>query len=162
MCYNIFGNVKEKGEAKMEAGNFKIFELLKRINDTIEKTSNSSLQSNDLTLSQLKMLFFILHAENAPDKSCMPLKTLEKRFGVAQSTAAGIIQRLEKKGLVESVANEEDKRIKLLMVTDKGKSICESAAQGMDRLIDKSLSSFTEKEKKYLEELLRKLLNNIE
>lgn len=146
----------------MRINTFDIFELFKRINDTIEKNSNSNLQSNDITLSQLKMLFFIHHAENAPEKGCMPLKELERRFGVAQSTAAGIIQRLEKKGLVESVADADDKRIKLLRVTEKGKSICDSAKKGMDKLTENAVRDFTEEEKLCLKDLLQRLLNNLE
>lgn len=146
----------------MRINTFDIFELFKRINDTIEKNSNSNLQSNDITLSQLKMLFFIHHAENAPEKGCMPLKELERRFGVAQSTAAGIIQRLEKKGLVESVADEDDKRVKLLRVTEKGKSICDSAKKGMDKLTENAVRDFTDEEKVCLKDLLQRLLNNLE
>lgn len=146
----------------METENFHIFELFKRINDKIEKTSNSNLKANDITLSQLKMLFTILHSEYSPEKGTMPLKELERRFGVAQSTAAGIIQRLEKKGLVESVADAEDKRIKILRTTRKGKSICESAAKSMGEMSERSLSEFTVDEKAELERLLRKLLKSIE
>lgn len=87
----------------MEADNFHIFELFKRINDTIEKNANSNLQANDITLSQMKMLFAILHKDDFPHNDCMPLKELERHFGVAQSTAAGIIQRLEKRGLLKAL-----------------------------------------------------------
>jgi len=163
MCYNIFGKcLRKRGKQEMEADNFHIFELFKRINDTIEKNANSNLQSNDITLSQMKMLFYILHTENVPERDRMPLKELERRFGVAQSTAAGIIQRLEKKELVESVAGAEDKRVKILRVTEKGKSTCKSAEKSMDEITAKAVTGFTDEEKNTLDLLLRKLLNNIE
>lgn len=146
----------------MEPDNFHILELFKRINDTIEKNANSNLLSDNITLSQVKMLFMILDGECSPEKGFMPLKELERRFGVAQSTAAGIIQRLEKKSLVESVADTEDKRVKILKTTEKGKSICENAVKSMDEMSKRSLSKFTAEEKTELERLLRKLLKNLE
>lgn len=153
-----------KGEGKntMETDNFHVLELFKRINDTIEKNANSNLQSYNITLSQVKMLFTILNAESSPKKGVIPLKELERRFGVAQSTAAGIIQRLEKKGLVENVADAEDKRVKVLITTDKGKSICESAVRSMMKQNEKALCGFDGNERSELERLLRKLLKNIE
>lgn len=146
----------------VETDTFHIFDLFKRINETIEKKANSDLQSNDITLSQLKMLFTVSKKGNYPEKGCMPLKELERRFGVAQSTAAGIIQRLEKKGLVESFADAEDKRVKLLRVTEKGKNICESAEKSMDEFTENAVRSLTEEEKNCLMSLLQRILNNFE
>lgn len=146
----------------MDADNLQIFELFKRINDSLEKNANSNLQSSDITLSQMKMLFFIRHSENSAEKGCMPLKELERRFGVAQSTAAGIILRLEKKGLVESVAAAEDRRVKILRVTDKGKFICGNAEESMEKMPRIALNGFTESEKRSFEDMLKRVLANIE
>ena len=144
-----------------EEYNLNVIELLKRINDTIEKNANSNLLSNNITLSQLKMLFMILESECSPEKSFMPLKELERRSGVAQSTAAGIIQRLEKKGLVESVVNTSDKRVKILKTTQTGRSICTKAVKSMDEVVRSSLEEFIDDEKNELERLLKKLLKNL-
>ena len=107
------------------------------------------------------MLFTVLHAENSPEKGCLPLKELERRFGVAQSTAAGIIQRLEKKAYVESIGDAEDKRVKVLRITEKGKSICASAAKSMDEITAAAVTGFTDEEKNALYELLKRILNNL-
>ena len=92
----------------MESRKFHNGELIKRINAKVEKATNNPLLIYDLTSTQFKMLV-MLHL--IPDHTAM-LKELEKYFGVAQSTAAGIIARLEKKNLVASFSDENDKRIK--------------------------------------------------
>lgn len=142
----------------MEEDEFQIFELFKRISDTLEKKANSDLQSNGITASQLKMLFAVSNSEGSGK---MTLKELEHRFGVAQSTAAGIIKRLEAKKLVESVTDEEDKRIKVVRITDCGRKICSDAKNSMKEGHKQMLKGFTEKEKHDFKELLQRFFNNI-
>lgn len=145
----------------MKEEGFQIFELLKRISDTLEKRANSDLQSNGVTASQLKMLFAVLESERLEKKGCITLKELERHFGVAQSTTAGIIKRLEIKKLVESV-DGDDKRIKSVRITDTGRNICGNAGNAMKKSHEKMLKDFTDEEKQIFKELLQKLLNNSE
>lgn len=145
----------------MEEDEFQIFELFKRISNTLEKKANSDLQSNGITASQLKMLFAVSNSEGSGEKGSLTLKELERRFGVAQSTAAGIIKRLEAKKLVESVTDEEDKRIKVVRITDSGRKICSNARNSMREGHKQMLKGFTEKEKHDFKELLQRFLNNI-
>ncbi len=65
--------------------------LFKQIHDELEKCLNNSLRSRDLTLAQVGILMELRYT---PEKQ-MSLKELERRFHVAQSTAAGIVSRLE-------------------------------------------------------------------
>ncbi len=62
----------------MNQRHFSCGELMKRINDMIEKQGNSKLQSYGITVSQFKMLV-ALHL--IPDGAAT-LKELEKYFGV--------------------------------------------------------------------------------
>lgn len=142
----------------MKPVNYEIFELLKRISDTMEKCANSDLQSKDITSSQLKILFTLF---DTPD-GCMQLKELEHRFGVAQSTAAGIVQRLEKKEFVKSISDKDDKRIKIVGITDSGRNVCMVAIKAMNKNHERILNGFSEDEKKLLEALLRKIVGNFE
>lgn len=146
----------------MKEEGFQIFELLKRISDTLEKRANSDLQSNGVTASQLKMLFAVLESERLEKRGCITLKELERHFGVAQSTTAGIIKRLEIKKLVESVNDGNDKRIKSVRITDSGRDICSNAGNAMKKSHDKMLKGFTDEEKLIFKKLLQKLLNNSE
>ena len=71
--------------------------LIKQINDELRKNANNAMRALDMTVAQLEVL---LELDSAPEKQ-RSLKELEQRLHVAQSTAAGIIARLEQKGFAE-------------------------------------------------------------
>ena len=126
---------------------------IKHINDVLQRDANNALRSQDLTLSQITVLLLL---EGAPDGE-LSLKELERRLQVAQSTAAGIVVRLEQKDFVTSFTSSEDKRIKMVRVTQRGLGCCESAKQNMQQTEDRLLSKLTEAERNTLIELLRKV-----
>src|SRR5262249_54193644 len=51
----------------------------------------------------------------------MSLKELSARLGLAHSTVSGIVDRLEKRGLVERRTDETDKRLTRISVTRKAR-----------------------------------------
>ncbi len=80
--------------------------LLKQINDEMRKNANNAMRAQDMTLAQLEAL---VQLEQAPDGQ-HSLKELEQLLHVAQSTAAGIISRLEQKGYAEGFGDAGDRR----------------------------------------------------
>ena len=91
--------------------------LLKQIHDALEKQANNSLRADGLTMAQVGVLLMLDRAEHRQ----MPLKELEKALHVAQSTAAGIVSRLEQKGLVESFGDAEDRRVKVVRLSGRSR-----------------------------------------
>lgn len=73
--------------------------LIKQIHDGLEKNANNAMHSHDITMVQCSALLIL----NGASEKQMTLKELERSLRVAQSTAAGIVTRLEQKGLVEGV-----------------------------------------------------------
>ena len=69
--------------------------LIKQINDELRKNANNALRPQDMTLAQLDAL---VELDRAP-QGRRALKELEQLLHVAQSTAAGIMTRLERRGL---------------------------------------------------------------
>ena len=90
--------------------------FFKRIDNALEKEANQNLQDLNLTLQQNRVLILLAHAE----EYTLSLKALEERFGAAQSTVAGLVSRLEKKGLIEAVPDPADRRVKLVRLTEEG------------------------------------------
>ena len=129
--------------------------LLKQINDELEKRANNALRSQDLTIAQLGALMVL---NQSPERQ-MPLKELERKLHVAQSTAAGIITRLEQKGFVESFGDAADRRIKMVRITQQGVQCCLSAEQNMDQEETLLLSGLTDTEKLIFISLLQKVRN---
>lgn len=131
--------------------------LIKQIHDSLEKKSNNALRSQDLTMAQVGVLFEL----NAKDSKQMQLKELEHVMHVAQSTAAGIVLRLEQKGFVESFGSEEDRRIKIVRITQAGLQCCRQARESMDETEELLLKGLNENERKELLVLLEHVFENL-
>ena len=133
------------GEEQLRCG-----EMFKRIGDAMEKHGNSELQSQGVTFVQMQML---MELNSLPDGSAT-LKELEKRFGVAQSTAAGVAARLEKKQRVESFRDDQDMRVKHVRITEAGREQCRVAKESIDRNESRLLSCLSPEEQAEFRRLL--------
>lgn len=131
--------------------------LIKQINSTLEKNANNSLREQGLTFAQVSALLTI---RNSPEQE-LSLKELEKLLNIAQSTTAGIISRLEQKGLVEGFGDSADKRIKLVKITSLGEKYCQRAEQNMKEAEENLLSGLTETEKSIFNSLLQKVKDTL-
>lgn len=87
----------------------------------------------------------------------MTLKKLERSIHVAQSTTAGIVSRLEKKGLVSCGSLPDDLRVKTAELTERGKEYCRMAEKDMEQAEDKFLSGLTDTERSIFQTLLNKV-----
>ena len=132
-------------------------ELIKRLNDILGTCANKELKSDDMTASQIKMLIIISETKN----ESITLKELEKHFGVAQATVAGIVARLEKKAMIESFYEPDDKRVKHVKLTDEGRGVCKHAWANMVKKEEWFLSSLDDDEKEELWRLLQKIYDNM-
>lgn len=127
--------------------------LIKQIHSELEKNANNSLRQDDLTLSQVTVLMELDRAEG----NQMELKQLERALHVAQSTAAGIVRRLEQKGFVEGFGSPEDKRIKMIRITPLGRDCCRKSEANMRKTEDSLTATLTDTERAILVSLLQKV-----
>ena len=131
--------------------------LFKQIHDRLERQSNNALRAKDLTMMQVSVLMALQKAAGQQ----LSMKDLERHFGVAQSTVAGIISRLEQKGLVEALGDAADKRIKLVHITPAGELCCAEAASQMDAAEENLLQGFSRAERETLNRLLTRVADNL-
>lgn len=124
--------------------------LLKKINESLARRANANLQAQDLTFAQMHVLARLHHAPGYT----LRLKELEGCFCLAQSTVAGLASRLEKKGLVEHVADPADKRVKRIRLTQRGRETCERGRENIRRSEEMLVSRLTEEEQTELHRLL--------
>lgn len=132
--------------------------LIKKINDELEKNANNALRAQDLTFSQIGAL---LELDSAQDGQ-LTLKELEKRLHVAQSTAAGIISRLERKALVQAFGDAGDRRIKVVKITPGGRERVQKADLNRIQTEELLLSGLTETEKSIFYSLLKKVYDTLQ
>ena len=131
--------------------------LIKQIHDRLEKQSNNALRAKDLTMMQVSVLL----ALQKTAEQQLSMKELERYFGVAQSTVAGIVSRLGQKGLVEAIGDAADKRIKLVHLTSAGELCCAEAACSMEEAEENLLRGLSSDERKVLNRLLTKVADNL-
>ena len=126
---------------------------IKRIDNALEKEANSNLQALNLTMQQNRVLILLAHTEGYT----LSLKTLEERFHAAQSTMAGLVSRLEKKGLVAALQDPTDRRVKLVRLTERGLALHAQSHQRVVESEERLTSLLTPQEREILLVCLRKV-----
>ena len=127
--------------------------FFKRIDNALAKEANQNLQALNLTMQQNHALVMLV---TAPGQT-LPLKAMEERFGAAQSTVAGLVSRLEKKGLVEAACDPGDKRVKLVRLTEEGQRLCAISRQNVVASEERLTSLLSPEEKEALLRCLEKV-----
>lgn len=131
--------------------------LIKQINDELRKNANNALRGQDMTLSQLEVLDWLVQAPEGQ----YSLKELEQILHVAQSTAAGIVSRLERKGFVEGFGDAGDRRIKMVRLTPAGAACVRAAVHDRNDAEKRLLSGLTEAERDIFYMLLKKVRDSL-
>lgn len=131
--------------------------LIKQINDELQKSANNVLRPQNMTMAQLDAL---MELERAPDGQ-RSLKELEQILHVAQSTMAGIISRLERKGFVEGFGDAGDRRVKLVRITPAGTACIHAALHHRAEADERILSGLTETERDIFYALLKKVRDSL-
>ena len=125
----------------------------KKISDAMAKRANRSLQSHNLTLSQFHMLMALASSK----EKTYSLKELEAHFRVAQSTMAGLVARLEHKGMLETLSDPEDRRIKRVQLTKAGLETSQACRADIRQTEETLVSGLNEEEKTLLMDMLRRV-----
>lgn len=131
--------------------------LFKQINMMIKKGIDKDLMEYDLTTSQSRVLFFVHF--RGEDKTSM--KDIEEHMKVTHPTVIGIVKRLEEKGFVATSSDPEDRRVKLVTITQKTTKMIKKLDQGKRKMDERLLKGFTEQETKELRRMLSKIEENL-
>lgn len=96
-----------------------IKKLIKQTTTQIEKERDKFALTLGITGVQMTVLDFIANQENDQ----VSQHEIEKEFGLQRSTVTVMVQRMEKRDLIERISSKTDKRQKLVSLTQKGKSL---------------------------------------
>lgn len=130
--------------------------LIKKTSQAFEKSASQVLAPYDLTPSQFKILKYVTLN---PEASVRQID-LETYFGMSNPTVTGIIQNLEKKGMIYRQSHPDDKRSKVIMLTDKAKNASLFILETSDQIEESFTAVLTDSEKETLRHLLNKLQEN--
>jgi DNA-binding MarR family transcriptional regulator len=95
----------------------------------------------------------VLHPAEALDQ-----RTIAEGAALDKSTCGDLIDRLARRGLVETGADPDDRRRKLIRITDSGRRQLEAAAVQQREVHQAALARLSEPERADLNQLLLKML----
>ena len=76
---------------------------------------NNELEQYDITEAQMDVLMYLIQHRDQK----VTQKVLTEAFNIKHSTMSGIMQRMQEKGFIEIYVDEENRRSKIVNLTDK-------------------------------------------
>ena len=135
--------------------NKRISILIKRSSLVFDKLSNQLLTPYDLTGSQFKILMVLYKSPAGSVRQT----DIEAKFSMTNPTVTGLVQKLEAKDLVKRIPHPEDKRSKVLVLTDRAVGMKEELLALADSLERQMTANLTAEEGDQLAFLLTKMLD---
>ena len=123
--------------------------LLATAQHSVFQYLSGKLSEYDVTPSQYGVLSCLWQREFATPKQISEILCLET------STISGVLDRMQKKGLIDRVINRDDRREVRVVPTEKGKALQEPISQIIDEVNESVLRCFTEEEVTMLKNQLR-------
>ncbi len=127
--------------------------LLTTAQHSVFQYLSMKLTKYDITPSQYGVLSCLWQKEYATPKQ------ISERLCLETSTISGVLDRMQKKNLIDRVVNKEDRREVRVMVTEKGKLLQEPIQKIIDEVNEEVLKGFTEEEVATLKQHLKVIAN---
>jgi MarR family transcriptional regulator, organic hydroperoxide resistance regulator len=142
----------------------KIIESLDSINEIMELKWHEIVQQFNLSLEQFHLLIELDELElNVSNETQLPtVGEIANNMGNAPNTLSERIKRLEKKGLVEKIKDNNDLRVSRVALTNEGRRLIESIKNQVGKnLLNDVLKKMDEKSLDNLLKCLDQLLNHL-
>ena len=95
------------------------------------------------------------------DGESFSIAELVEQLDIRPSSASELISKLEQNGLVSRSACDEDKRVTLIKITEKGKALLSDNSENKAAYFTDMFSGLTPEEQEQLSELLTKLVSSL-
>jgi DNA-binding MarR family transcriptional regulator len=143
-------------------------DLVRALDGLIVKFDQEGRQNRDGTvkraglLTGLDMTFStLLILERMKDHSTTRMIELAQSAGVTCATVTRQIQALESKGLVFRTQDEQDGRVNIVMLTEKGHTVAEVVGQARQETLQQALDEWNEDDLQQLRTLFERLQGDI-
>lgn len=118
----------------------KVVHLMKKVMSTIKQRMGNHFREMKLTGPQgMLMGTLAQHGE-------MKVSDLSEKLGLTNSTASGILDRLENAGMVERTRSKEDRRVVYIKVTDEFRKHSQKHFEEINKLIEDMMNKATPEE----------------
>ena len=131
--------------------------LIKKLDKVFKQNFDQELERVGLTFSQMRVLRFL---EDNPNTK-ITQKDISKELDIQHSTTIGLLKRMQEKGLVTVVVDEDNRRCRNIFLTSKAEEISCEMERGRTIMENRVGASFTEEEKEIFYRLLNKAIDNL-
>ncbi len=132
--------------------------LIKCITNEYEKSYNQALSSFGITTSQCAVLNYLFET----DREYVNQKDIENHLNLSNPTVTGLLKRLDEKGYVLIVPNNQDRRKKNVHLTEQAFDM-QRKIDNIRRKMDRSLlRGMKKRDADCVQRYLEKMLYNIE
>ncbi|UUP17423.1 MarR family winged helix-turn-helix transcriptional regulator [Nitratireductor thuwali] len=135
-----------------EAFGFLIFDLYRLIRSDMDQRIAAA--GIGITPGEARTL---VHAARAGE---VRQNVLAERMGLEAMTLSAYLERLERQGLVERLADETDRRAKLIRLTDKSTAVLEAIVSLGKEVRLKARGSMSDEEWEALQQTLKRIRSN--
>jgi DNA-binding MarR family transcriptional regulator len=118
----------------------RIFKSLKRIGHMVKHSMGKHFNDMNLTGPQGMMMGILSHDGE------MKISDLSEKIGLSNSTVSGIIDRLEKQGLVERIRSLDDRRVVYVKVSTDFQKNCKKNFSKIEKTFEVALNKATPEE----------------
>lgn len=138
---------------------FKVKTLEKMIFRTFIHDHDCELEEkgNILTPTQMQIMEYILFKS----KGDVYQRDLENVLNLRRATVSGVLQTMEKNGLVERIAVNSDARIKKIILNPKAQRLFQERKKKMERIENIIIQGIPKEELEVFSNVLDKMKNNI-
>jgi MarR family 2-MHQ and catechol resistance regulon transcriptional repressor len=125
--------------------------------EVVESHMARRLDAHGLSLGSFNALMILSRF----DREGCPMHELGELLLVSRANTTGLVDLLERKGFVERLASQADRRVRLVRLTRQGRALLESILPGHYRRVRELLRGVSNKDKTALSRLLTKLRRNV-
>ncbi|HIT65872.1 MAG TPA: MarR family transcriptional regulator [Candidatus Merdisoma merdipullorum] len=136
---------------------FPISRQLRMINNKFREIGDKNLQKYNLTAAQLDVLIYL----KSNGEKEIHQRQIEKWFQLKNPTVTGLLNRLEEKHFIVRKTNPEDRRYRVIELTEKGEQLLGQLWEEACNLENRMYSNLSEEEQKVLMDLLDRILNSL-
>lgn len=133
-----------------------IVQLMKKVTANIKHEIGCHFKEMNLTGPQGMLIGTLFHHGE------MKVSDLSEKLGLSNSTVSGILDRLEKQGLVERMRSKEDRRVVYVNITEDFKEQSKKQFVEINKMIEQMINRATPEELDKILEGMEALRNVVE
>lgn len=131
------------------AKSFRAFHALHMAHTAIFSAADKSLKKHEGILTAHQVILFVLCAEDG-----LPSKVIAKRAGMSKSRLTGLVDALERKGLVRRERGREDARQQIVYIELAGRDLIDRTKGWVNKLNTSLIKDFDKDEQKTIARFL--------